>query len=83
MVAAPIGIDGLIEADIGRGVARDDAARLLRRDRGAQRRESVRIFLRGIQPVAVHLARRQRETRRFAIGWGATALDRGHTMIRT
>ena len=41
MLAAPVGVDRTVEADIGRIVAGDDLARGIERDRGLERRQFV------------------------------------------
>src|SRR3954471_18712694 len=41
MLAAAIGIDRTVEADVGRVVAGDDLARSIERDRGLERRQIV------------------------------------------
>ena len=41
MLAAPVGVDRAVEADIGRVVAGDDLARGVDRDRGLERRQFI------------------------------------------
>ena len=41
MLAAPVGIDRTVEADIGRIVAGDDLSRGVERDRGLERRQFI------------------------------------------
>src|SRR5438309_1823690 len=41
MLAAPVGVNGTVEADIGGIVAGDDLARGIERDRGFERRQFV------------------------------------------
>ena len=41
MLAAPVGIDRTVEADIGRIVAGDDLSRGIQRDRGLERRQFI------------------------------------------
>src|SRR5688572_14988212 len=66
MLAAAIGIDRAIEADVRRLIAADDRLRVLHHHRGAERRRIVQLPSR-VQPVAVRLAGRQVEAVRGAI----------------
>ena len=75
MLAAAIGIDRAVEADVGRGVARDDGARGVARQRRAQRRQFLIVHRvdrgfglpaigRANAPLAVEAARTRSKARR-------------------
>ena len=69
VLAAAIGVDRAVEADVGRRIAGDDRARRLQRDLGPERRRAVEILAR-VEPVAVGLARRIVEARAAGVGGG-------------
>jgi len=78
MLAAAIGIDRAVEADVGRPVPGDDRLRLLDGDNGPQRRRSVVYLLADVEPVFVGLPHRQVESsRRPVFGRAAAVADFG------
>ena len=83
MLAAAIGVDRAVEADVGRAVAGDDRPGLLDRDRGAQRRQAAVQLLARVEPVAVRLAHGQVEAgRRPVLGRAAAVTDVGSVHAR-
>jgi hypothetical protein len=63
MLAAPVRVDRLLEGNVGRVVARDDAARLIGRDRGGDGRRIAVLFLRPPPAIIDRLARLPIEAR--------------------
>jgi hypothetical protein len=77
VLAAAVGVHGLLEEDVRRVVAAQGAARVLPDHLGARRAGSARLLARGVPPIVEGLARLPLEAVRQPAR-GATALDGVH-----
>ena len=77
MLAAAIGVDGLIEGDIRRCVFRNDAARLFIGDRGGRAHHGCFRFWHRQSPFIDHCTAAMRLKAGILIGEAAPALDSG------
>src|SRR3546814_13394664 len=77
MLAAAIRVDRAVEADVGRGVARDDRPGMFDGYRGAERRRVTVDIARCVEPVAIRLSAERAGAHGARIRRRAAAADEG------